>query len=222
MKNYLGGSLLLMLSGCPLMASAGAFGNGDFSSGFAGWSGVLDDLGTVSPSNIDPVTAPSFFQITGGLAELSLDANNSAIGLVELSQTFDLTNIGNSLAIQFDWDWFASDASLDTFEMELRDSTGRSFNFVDSLFGGPDYVSAAAPGQRNDSFSVAANYFANTSLTLRFAITDIDFDVRDFLTVGNIQVSESSSTIPASVPAPLALLGIGLLGLAGARHRAVR
>jgi hypothetical protein len=213
MKAWSRAPLLLALAGFPLLGAAAPFANGNFSSGFAGWEGVL--LGNPPATTVAPAAEPTFYALPGGgLAEVSLDEDQADIGFVALRQTFSIASASNAIEIAFDWDWLPSDSSLDSFEMALSDSNpaGATVDFVTLLFGNlPDYATAAIAGQRTDSFTIAAGTFASTDLVLAFAIADFDYGMSDLLTVGNITLTEVVASVPA--PSALALFGLGLLGL---------
>ena len=209
---------LSLLFSATLFASTASGGiiNGDFSPDFTGWDGLTSD-GVPPPASVDPDTATGFYGLPGGgLAELKLD-QGSSVFIVELFQDFAYPDIGQAIAVQFDWDWApSSGVDGDSFQILLEDGLGKTYNFVDVMFGTPpDLAAAAAAALRTDSFLIPAGYFSDPSLRFSAQLTDIDFDISDTLRIGNISISIGS--VPA--PATWLLLSMGGLALTGLRRR---
>lgn len=196
--------------------SSAALINGDFSSGFTGWSGEVAtyNLDTFTDSGIFPATSPldtnypsNYFLTGAGGAKIS--TSTAVVGgdavdtyFVSLYQDFTVDSVaaGSTLTLSLG---VTSDLS-DSFDgaVQLIDLSG-SLSDVDLTAGG--------------SFDVT-NWAGVSTAQLAFFVSDedysLDIGVFDMLTVSNILFTETQgpgSTVP--VPSSILLLGLGMLAL---------
>ncbi|HCS89755.1 MAG: PEP-CTERM sorting domain-containing protein [Thiohalocapsa sp. PB-PSB1] len=192
---------LLAMTGAPVTMAGLA--NGDFGSGFAGWSGetedTISDLISVAPGG------PYFTLLGEGLAELATDPTGVNTYAVELFQVFDLP--GNATTLDFDWSWTLTNVSTDPFDLAQAILTNTA-NTLDSLL-----LLDATTLTGSGTSSVDISGFAGKNVELRFRVGDGGDDQSDSFSFGNIVVNQ------APAPSTIALLGLGALGLRRARRQ---
>lgn len=180
--------MLVLSSGILWSSVSGAaIVNGDFSSGFTGWSGGTD-LGI-------GLTAANF-DASSGAAVLSSDFDLGGSFAVDLFQTFtvqSLTGASNDLFLDFDFTW-NFDHVDDAWLAQLVDTTDALHTL--------DLTSGAGP------FDITS--FAGLTVELLFSLENNNGD-DDTLSIDNIVVSEVITDVPEPI-LPL-LFGTGLLAL---------
>lgn len=184
------GSLLLCGTG---LANAGLV-NGDFSSGFTGWSGEVtsDGTGTLpadTPQVVDPATFASNYSASGGAAQIQTADASPDIYSVVLFQDFtiDPIAVGSTLSLSLSITTSLTSPIDDFAFAQLEDLSG-TLGPIDLLAGG--------------TFDVTA--WAGSNATLSFGVSDADFLYPDIITVSTIVFAETVSP-QGQVPAPGAL-----------------
>jgi len=178
--------------------------NGDFSTGFSGWSGQVDYLVDYDAAAMDAVTTPDFFSITSfgtltDAAKLSTHYNpqNGTGWAVSLFQTFtmpSLTHPNNRLWLEFDLFFSTDDPSGgDTWLAQLTDQSGS--------MAPVDLTSITQP------FEVTA--YSGLDVELLFSVENIAGG-DDSLVIDNLRITEEIFD-PVPAPSVLALLGLTLL-----------
>lgn len=181
-------------------AGAAPLTNGDFSAGFSGWAGEGFDLsGSVA---VDPLPGAYGDNFSTGPAGATLTTSFLADGVYDviMYQQFVVDTLApgfTGLALLLDITYFLSDPD-DTVIAQLTDPNGELAP-KNLLGGGP----------------VDITEYAGRTAEILFQVADFD-DIAETLTVGNIRIEQ----VP--VPAPLALLTLGLGALAGRRLRLSR
>ena len=202
------------LTACLLTtaAVAGPLQNGDFSSGFDGWTGeVTDDSFVDTQLTPTEMTASSLYQRPGGGAVDLFD--DDTFFHTSIFQAFDLPSIdaGDTLFLSFGYDWaLTDDVDFFDFVQATLDTGGAS---PIDLFAGID---TAAPSA-NGIIDFDAASLAGQSVTILFAVDDADFQA-DRLTIDNIIVTHQSAAAPT--PGTPMLLILGLLAIVRQIRRA--
>jgi PEP-CTERM motif len=201
--------LLMALPVTGAWASVLGLVNGDFSSGFSGWSGTIvkDVNGQPIQTSVDPSQDPSHFsQLPGGGAKLT---NDNTFYLIVLSQVFDVTP--NTLyTLNFKYLWQPTDVTADTLQASLAFSDGSMFGFPRDLFTPPHPVANVDP-----PFSGSFVGPATGRVRLDFVLTDNDFVTPDTLGLQNVNLTIANVPEPGTV----LLLGTGILALLPALRR---
>ncbi len=187
---------------------ATSFQNGDFSSGFTGWSGEIVDINFTS-TTVDPASSDYFNIVSpNNQAQISLDDtywNNT------LYQDFDMDSIesGWKMQISFWIKWAPTDSTYDGLSVTLSDQNGQYF--VNLLSGISNSSLLSGTNVTVDITSFAQNH-GGEQVELAFTLYDLDYDTSDLLNVDNINLTMlPPATVP--VPNPLVLLASGLCGL---------
>lgn len=187
---------MLAVLALPVGAADAALINGDFSTGFDGWSGqVFDGTATV---DIDPLPGSyaDNFSVDPNGATLITTFDTNGTSDVYLFQQFvvdamEPKSIG--LALLFDLDYDVDDDAVELFA-QLSDPNG----VLPTLS-----LAAGAP--------VDITAYAGRTAEVLFGVSNL-FGADDSLTVADIRIEQ----VPA--PAPLALFAAGLGLLAGRRR----
>jgi len=174
--------------------------NGNFASGFAGWSGevIIDPATTPTPATL---TTPNYTLNTGG-ALLTTSFLTDGIYNVRLFQDFNiptLTSPLNTLALNLSVGW------------TLSNPTGRNSDFASALLedtGSPLLLDLTGGG----TFDITS--WAGKSVSLSFLVQD-NAGIADTLQVGGIGITETVVNNNNTVPEPTGLMifGISLLAL---------
>ena len=189
-------------------ASAASFQNGDFSSGFTGWSGEIMDT-NFSTTTVDPDTS-SYFSIVSpnNQAQISLDDtywNNT------LYQDFDMGthNNGEKMEISFWIKWTPTNSTSDGLSVTLSDQNSQYF--VNLLSEISNSALLSGTNVTVDITSFAQNH-GGEQVELAFTLYDFDYNTSDLLNVDNITFTKISAT-PVPVPSSMLLLFTGLVSL---------
>jgi hypothetical protein len=188
--------LFLLLSVAIPVQGAFALGivNGDFTSGFNGWSGTISD-GVPTPVALPD--AP-YLTLPGGGALLATDFPNTFYYIIGLSQSINVVH-GTTYALNFTYNWQPTDSTQDSFQASLDSSINL---LTDPLV------------QNQDSH--AGGTFTPTTdlISLGFFLIDNIGDTPDTLLIKNVTLEE----VPPNVvpePGTALLLGCGMLTLLG-------
>lgn len=172
-------------------ASAGLI-NGDFSSGFTGWQGDVNDPSDPFGSTLMPA------------APTTLTSNyQTALGITTLTTTDEYWSV--ALFQDFHIDSIGAGSSLE-LSLDLSSNLSDGFDFVFAQLEGALGTIALTSGSVYDITA-----WADASASLVFGIIDGDFVVGDTLTISNISITEKTSAVPE--PSSLILIGAGLLTL---------
>ncbi|HSV69862.1 MAG TPA: PEP-CTERM sorting domain-containing protein [Methylibium sp.] len=189
--------------------------NGGFESGLSGWATIGDASATAT--NVNAGTGAAL--ITSGTnADVSTFSGTAIAGTGGggISQSFSL---GSSATLSFAWDFQTSESTPSSFN-------DAAYVVIDgTAFLLADTGSALLVGTAGDGFSEKTGY-QTFSINLGAGNHTLAFVVTDFLdtVLDSGLFVDSISTNSTEVPEPgsLALLGLGLVGLAGMRKRAQR
>ena len=209
---------------------AAAFQNGDFESGFAGWSGQLDD-GTNPVVTVDPDTNSHFslIDVTGQTFQNTAKVqNDETYWITTLFQDFTLDALlpGWTMDITFWLAWTPTDSSGDSISATLTYTDPNDQTNTDTL----DILTKAYMSNNNlfgdllngtwvtvDITTFAQNW-GNQDVELAFTINDGDWNAQDSFSVDNISFNQHAPA-PVPEPASILLLGSGLCSLAFARKK---
>jgi len=201
--------LLILLFGILFVfmvssAYATSFQNGDFSSGFTGWSGEIIDT-NFSTTTVDPDTSSLFSIVSpNNQAQISLDDtywNNT------LYQDFDMDSIESGWKMQISF-WIKGTPS-DGLSATLSDQNGQYF--VNLLSEISNSALLSGTNVTVDITSFAQNH-GGEQVELAFTLYDLDYDTSDLLNVDNITFTKIPAT-PVPVPSSMLLLFTGLVSL---------
>ena len=187
---------------------ATSFQNGDFSSGFTGWSGEIVDINFTS-TTVDPASSDYFNIVSpNNQAQISLDDtywNNT------LYQDFDMDSIesGWKMQISFWIKWAPTDSTYDGLSATLSDQNG--LDAVDLLLEVSNSALLSGTTVTVDITSFAQNH-GGEQVELAFTLYDLDYDTSDLLNVDNITFTKIPAT-PVPVPSSMLLLFTGLVSL---------
>lgn len=190
--------------------SATPIQNGSFSSGFDKWEGYIgqDINNSLSVTPADLISGDPHFDATGSNALLK---NDDTFYQIILSQTFDLPAVPSILS--FDYFWFPTDASVDTFQASFAVFNGTDFDSPIDLFNGSPKI-----GSSLSAISYNMSSYDGKKIRLDFILTDNDFNAADTLQVDNVIVS----TTPVPEPSTLYMLFAGVPALLLLSRRSVR
>ncbi len=178
--------------------SAAGLQNGDFSSGFNGWSGQ-DDLNNYDSTQMDASNSPDHFTIDGEAAKLSTQYDNGGSYLVTMFQDFTMPTLsaaGNSLWLDFDFDVLLDDvAGGDYWYAQIGDGLG-GLTDIDVTGAGP--------------FDVTS--FAGLNVQILFGLEN-NSGGDDWLKIDNVTITEEIQANNVPEPGVFALLGLGALML---------
>jgi len=185
----------MAFSGLSFTASAAGLTNGDFSSGFTGWSG------DISAGPVDLASPSDNFDASTGAAVMSTSYFTTGDYMVDLFQTFDLSSTAQTLS--FDYSWVADDAT-DTWQAQLVDISDPNNHFLT--------FTTSAPGSGKGQFDLTG--FSDLTVQLLFGLENMwgGDGIEDTLTVDNIVIAERQ---PNGVPEPstLLLMTAGLIAI---------
>lgn len=204
-RKFIGASCLCLL-GAWGDASAMPLTNGNFASGFAGWSGRViaydATTGVTTETTVSPLPGASGgnFGVAGGAAALQTSFLTDDIYAVLLFQQFDLPTViaGQSVILSY---------SLSTV---LTGSSDRAFAQLTHAGGIISLLSSA---------SIDVTSYAGDAVELLFSVEDYD-DGIDRLTVGNIAIDVVNARV--AEPATVLLIGMGMAAAGLARRARIR
>ncbi|MBQ0719506.1 MAG: PEP-CTERM sorting domain-containing protein [Gammaproteobacteria bacterium] len=188
---------------CSSLSSANLL-NGDFSSGFTGWQGVVTESAPMTFNPVDTVVDPlpggfaSNFDASSGAAVLTNDDTYWGVALFQDFTVQSLLDPNNSLWLELDFS--ASGSSIADLVVAEFVDTNNVLATLD-ISGG----------------SVDITAWAGQAAEILFLIEDVDFSTGDFLSIDNIRITQHA----ASVPEPgslMLLLGAGL-GLVASKRK---
>ncbi|BCX89108.1 hypothetical protein MIN45_P1478 [Methylomarinovum tepidoasis] len=184
-------------------AASATLVNGDFSSGFTGWSGQEDYITDFDAADMDASTSPDPFTIVNeagftNAAKLSTHYDQTGTGwALSLYQQFTMPTLsasGSTLWLDFDYSVSLDDvAGGDNWYAQLTDKSGS---------GLPPLDLDVSPGP----FDVTA--FAGKAVEILFALENIAGG-DDTLLIDNVTITERLAAVPE--PSILGLLGLGML-----------
>ena len=205
MKKYLYVWLFVLIVSLSSAAHATVIGIGDFTDNGGGIFSLTNGSGSVSDSSVE-----SFIGLPGGTLD-GISTGNATEGSA-LKDTF---SISTGDIFSFDWLWFSGESS---------GSSWNDFAFASlSLNGNVVLADTNTPDFTNGTFSWAAT--SSGLLTYGVGVMDVkDYNFDSTLIVSNInfefnQGFDRGDETVTPEPATVALLGIGLAGLAGAEVR---
>ncbi len=196
--------LQAMTLAAGLLCSGASFANllnGDFSSGFDSWEGEVYDGATtlVNPPTSSPTG--NFYVNLSGEAVVTNDNTNYSVNLFQDFTVQSLLAPANTLWLELNFSATVSDAFDDLVVAQLEDLSG-SLSTLD-ISGG----------------SVDITAWAGSSAEILFLVEDVDFTTGDFLTIGNIRITQHAASVPEPGTSALFLsAGLALL----ARRRLFR
>jgi hypothetical protein len=204
--------------------------NGDFSTGdFTGWQTDTDGF----------VGSPNDFSVIGNTAQIAVDhfdvagdtfsiPVNDAWFANTLYQGLDLTaNPSDQLELTFDWNFsgeMANSSAADYFVVGLNDGSGSYFDENGDLGFLIDSTTTFGSGTFTATLD-SATYANSTGWFLDFQL-NVGVDALSWmpdgygttLEIDNVSL-EAVSAVQVPEPSSLALLGLGLAGLASVRRR---
>ena len=197
-------TLMLTLSISSGQAFAALFQNGDFSNGFAGWSGELTFSGEVDPS-----TDPHFIPTAQGI-QIGNDDFEFFASVYQDFQMASLASPNNNilLSLWLQWSPIDSGQTRDMFATLYEyDPLSQQYGASLDLLSGVTMSDLLAGTQLNHDVTS----FAAKSVRLVFGVSDLDFITPDHMTVGAISFAEQTPN-PVPIPSSLVLLISGLAG----------
>jgi|LGVF01.1.fsa_nt_gb hypothetical protein len=165
--------------------------NGDFSSGFTGWSGYIWDGS--SGTYVDPASDDHFI-LTEGMSQIS---NDSTYYEVALFQEFDLPL--DAFTLSFNFSWEKTDA-WDVVQATLYNST----EMLDLFPSTTNFNQLTASGIATTDISS----MAGRTMTIEFLLQDGDWAETDWFKMDNIVIAQQQ---PIPEPCTMALLGVGII-----------